>query len=285
MPVTVENSFSDVPGHLSPDDRMDLLLATILYKQDRRIRSNTELCRRAHLKCGRHSLPRFLGGDTDDFEQSTELQSFLQQEGYWPYNNSTNIAYSFLSQFIRNELRSHSRTRLQTIMGRYEAYQWSSTKHGMVTIANFEIFPIVDSQSVFSLVKESQRNIENDKGENYEGCCIYSDKKLVFILRETTQKRVKLAICDEINGERICGFILKSSSRKPIHLSNIFLKKVDKNYQISPRIDYFDNCDATIKNWLKDPITPFDLTDDRLYKKLKLDFQKIMDEVIQRPDE
>ena len=260
---------------LTSIDLMDLRFAVIAYKRARDVHSTEAFRKESGLTCGRNDLPRFLSGDTDEFRQVKELARFLGKEGFWPVDRSSSITYETISRFIQTEPNEKIEEVLNSIQGCYECFQWSSTIPGMVLVSEMKIEALGGSNVKFALCTEEQVDKEEGRGETYVGCCIYSNRSVIIVMKEKIANRLKLIICDKISPERIIGTVLKSSSRKTLHLTQISLRKTET--PVNPRVEYLRLIDETSARHLEEPLTPFDLSlRDKDSRQLRDEIRMVM---------
>lgn len=270
-------------------DDLDLLrIAAIQYKRAHKINNSASLHKMADLKCDRNALPRFLSGDTNEFSEIGKLAEFLRKENYWPYYESSNVIYDMLAQFFQSERDDIVDNKLRSIIGSYEYYQWSSTRPGMVTVSEMDITYNTNLSRIrFCSVTERQLDLTVHKRESYEGCCFSSDKGIVFILRNKELKRPKFFVCNKQPSEDIrYGLLLKTSSKKSLHLSNIVIKRIGDGKLARPRIEYFSDIDDIVQERLRSPLTSLNLTESgKKYVDLRSNLENLLEKFILPKDE
>ena len=246
----------------------DLRKAIILYLQKENV-SVHEFGPKVGLT--RFPVSKFLYGETGIPRDVGKLVSELTSAGYWPIEQAKNVTYESFAQFAQKG-SAQPETPPQ-ISGVYRCFQWSETHYGKVTVSQVTI----EDQKMQSYweVEESQWHKQKKKGEIYNGVCMLS-KQLVFILKERTTHQIKFIICDTVSDTVISGIFLKSSDQKPLHVSNIYMKKTES--EVSADIVFESDIeDRDVRDCLEEPITSFNL-DNTIgpQKNARFDLMKAM---------
>ena len=252
----------------------DLAEAVRVYIREKRI-TTTALAKKVGLENG--PLGKFMRGDTTELRDPSRLIALLSADDYWPTTSKINI-YRLFARFAQEGAAVPERP-LQ-IDGTYKCFQWSETAYGKITVSKM----MVGRRPTGQPMEAEEIQGHERKGETYKGFCFLS-KQVIFVLKEQSSHQLKFIVCDSWSQGIITGIVLKSSDRKPVHVTNIFMRKTEE--EILPNIDFeSDVDDVEAKRYLTDePLTPFDLYNANGFERAaKLDLIRAMVPFIRQKD-
>ncbi len=178
------------------------------------------------------------------------LADFLQEHGYWPFDQSMEQAAEALCAFFGVAVGSRSSKILPELIGQYRCFQRSSWHHDHVQISTFSFTASPKDSRPHLLVTEQQATgpkVADELGlvetvENFAGVAFPRENMLYMTLREERQQRPKFCLIYQIlpdSEERpamyLQGITLKGSKgpNNRLHLSRMIMERLTPPVQDS----------------------------------------------------